>query len=487
MHNFSATPAQAAADAYNAGTDTVCEVPGYPPFTDVIGAYNQSLLSEEVVDRALRRLYEGLIRAGYFDPASASPYRSIAWSEVNNPEAQALALQSATDGLVLLKNDGTLPLNLQNKTVALIGHWANSTWQMLGGYSGIPPYLHGPVQAAGQLNLTYHYAPGPVAPQNATQDTWTTGALSAASKSDVILYFGGTDLSIAAEDRDRDSIAWPESQLTLIQSLALLGKPLVVAQLGDQVDDTPLLSNPNISAILWAGYPGQSGGTAVLDIISGRAAPAGRLPVTQYPANYTSAIPLTEMALRPGSGSGINVTTNGPRPGRTYRWYTTPVLPFGHGLHYTTFDARFGVFPTLNFTTSSLLSACDSAAVPHLDLCPFPAQISVWVTNTGNVTSDYVALVFVAGEFGPPPHPAKTLVGYQRLRGIKAGETAAAWVNVTLGALARVDERGDRVLYPGRYNFVLDVPGVSEVEFEIKGEGAVLERFPQPKTEDGEF
>ncbi|KXX79438.1 putative exo-1,4-beta-xylosidase bxlB [Madurella mycetomatis] len=486
LHNFSATPAQAAADAYNAGTDTVCEVPGYPPFTDVIGAYNQSLLTEEVVDRALRRLYEGLIRAGYFDPASASPYRSIAWSEVNTPEAQALALQSAADGLVLLKNDGTLPLDLQNKTVALIGHWANSTWQMLGGYSGIPPYLHGPVQAANQLNLTYHYAPGPVAPSNTTQDTWTSGALSAASKSDVILYFGGTDLSIAAEDRDRDSIAWPEAQLTLIQSLALLGKPLIIAQLGDQVDDTPLLSNPNISAILWAGYPGQSGGTAVLDTISGRTAPAGRLPVTQYPANYTSAIPLTEMALRPGSGDGTNATTNGPRPGRTYRWYTTPVLPFGHGLHYTTFDAQFGVFPKLNFTTSSLLSACDSAAVPHLDLCPFPAQISVWVTNTGNVTSDYVALVFVAGEFGPPPYPTKTLVGYQRLRGIKAGETAAAWVNVTLGALARVDERGDRVLYPGQYNFVLDVPGVSEVEFEVGGEEAVLERFPQPKTETGE-
>lgn len=408
-----------------------------------------------------------------------------------------MALQSAADGLVLLKNDGTLPLNLQNKTVALIGHWANTTRQILGGYSGIPPYLHSPVHAAGQLNLTYHFAPGPVAPPNTTQDTWTAAALAAASKSDVILYFGGTDLSIAAEDKDRDSIAWPDAQLTLIRSLASFGKPLVIAQLGDQVDDTPLLANPNVSAILWAGYPGQSGGTAVLDAIAGRAAPAGRLPVTQYPANYTSAIPLTEMALRPGGSNqaangGSSPTATVTHPGRTYRWYATPVLPFGHGLHYTAFSARFGVFPALGLTTSSLVSACASSnattgtpagSYPYLDLCPFPPQVSVWVTNTGSVTSDYVALVFVTGEFGPRPYPAKTLVGYKRLRAIRPGETAAAWVDVTLGALGRVDERGDRVLYPGRYKLVLDVPAVSEVEFEVSGEEVVLERFPQPTRE----
>jgi beta-D-xylosidase 4 len=102
--------------------------------TDVVGAYNQSLLSEETIDTALRRLYEGLVRAGYFDPAALDPYRSITWSDVNTPQAQALAVQSAADGIVMIKNDGALPLNLSGKTVALIGHWANATTQMLGGY-----------------------------------------------------------------------------------------------------------------------------------------------------------------------------------------------------------------------------------------------------------------------------------------------------------------------------------------------------------------
>jgi beta-D-xylosidase 4 len=435
-------------------------------------------------------LYEGLVRVGYFDPPGASPYRSIGWSQVNTPEAQELALQSAADGLVLLKNDGTLPLSLEGKTVALIGHWANTTRQMLSGYSGVPPYLHSPVYAAGQLDLKYRYASGPVAPSNATADTWTAPALAAANESDIILYFGGTDQTIAAEDRDRDSIAWPAAQLTLIQTLSALGKPLVITQLGDQVDDTPLLRNPNVSAVLWAGYPGQSGGVAVLNAITGRSAPAGRLPVTQYPASYTSQVAMTDMALRP-SGSGS--------PGRTYRWYPTnrTVLPFGFGLHYTTFRARFGEFATLTFPNPSSL-VCTSN-IHYKDLCPFPpAQnqmpLSVWVSNQGNVTSDYVALVFVvaAGEgVGPPPYPARTLVGYARLRGIEPGETVAGVVEVRVGDLARVDERGNRVLYPGRYRLVLDVDpsggegGSDEVEFEVGGgdeEAVVLDEFPQPRV-----
>ncbi|KAK4193235.1 family 3 putative glycoside hydrolase [Podospora australis] len=475
FHNYSATPAHAAAAAFNAGTDTVCEVPGYPPFTNVTGAYQEGLLSEAVVDRALRRIYEGLIRAGYFDtspsnPPDINPFRSISWSDINSPKAQALALQSATDGIVLLKNDGLLPLNLTGKTVALVGHWANASWQMLGGYSGPPPYFHNPVYAAWARNLTFTYAPGPVNETLSSQDMFTGPALAAANKSDIILYFGGTDLTIAAEDRDRDSIAWPPAQLALVNSLAQLGKPLIVTQLGDQLDDSPLLQNPNVSAVLWAGYPGQSGGTAVFDILTGTSSPAGRLPVTQYPANYTTQIPLTEMALRPSA----------KHPGRTYRWYTDSVLPFGYGLHYTTFKATFGVFSTTTYNISDLLAACP-AGIQHRDLCPFP-QISVWVSNTGNRTSDYVALVSTKGEYGPKPYPLKTLVGYKRLRGIEAGDTAAALVDVKLGDLARVDLSGNTVLYPGKYKFLLDVtdPVMSEVEIELVGEEVVLDYFPQP-------
>ncbi|KAB5578731.1 glycoside hydrolase superfamily, partial [Coniochaeta sp. 2T2.1] len=474
-HNYSQTPAQAAAAAYNAGTDTVCEVAGFPPATDVIGAYNQSLLSEATIDTALKRLYEGLIRAGYFDPASLDPYRSIAWSDVNTPQAQGLALQSAADAIVLTKNDGTLPLNLKGKTVALIGHWANATSQMLGGYSGIPPYYHNPVYAVQQLGLTYHYAPGPVAQNSTSKDTWTAAALDAASKSDILLYFGGNDLSIESEDKDRVSIAWPQAQLTLVNALAALGKPLIVSELGSPNDDTTLLSNRNISAILWTGFPGQSGGTAVFDILTGKTAPAGRLPVTQYPASYVDAVPMTDMNLRRSCKN----------PGRTYRWYNKPVLPFGHGLHYTTFKPTFfapGPFTNgSSLSITSLLASCGK--IPHADLCTVGSSLPVEVTNTGNTTSDCVALAFLAGEYGPKPYPIKTLAAYGRVKGVKPGETAKAQLPaLTLGTLARVDLAGNTVLYPGKYRLLLDVPTQAEVEFTLTGEEVVLDRFPQPKA-----
>ncbi|KAJ4417107.1 hypothetical protein N0V85_001989 [Neurospora sp. IMI 360204] len=520
-HNFSQTPAEAAAAAYKAGTDTVCEVSGWPPYTDVVGAYNQSLLPESVIDTALRRLYEGLIRVGYLDhgrsaatggggPFSSPAYDALDWKDVNTPSAQELALRSATEGIVLLKNSNNLlPLSFTGKKVALIGHWANATGTMRGPYSGIPPFYHNPVYAAQQLNLSFSYANGPVM-NGSDPDTWTAPALAAAEKADVVLYFGGTDTTVAAEDLDRESIAWPETQLALMAKLAGLGKPMVVIQLGDQVDDSSLLSNGNVSSILWVGYPGQSGGTAVFDVLTGKKAPAGRLPVTQYPEGYVEEVPLTEMGLRGFNHSSTNTSSSDLKggdltiqtrstpgnktlssPGRTYKWFSRPVFPFGYGLHYTTFNVSLSV--SLPFSNSipipSLLTNCTAA---HLDLCPFSPSanftLSLSITNTGFKTSDYVALIFLSGEFGPKPYPLKTLVSYKRVKDIKPGETVSISgedIPVSLGAVARVDGNGNTVLYPGIYRFGVDVDGLLDEEKQVvvglRGEAAVLDEFPQPK------
>ncbi|GJF00318.1 hypothetical protein PsYK624_166030 [Phanerochaete sordida] len=87
-----------------------------------------------------------------------------------------------------------------------------------------------------------------------------------------------------------------------------------------------------VNALLWSGCPGQSGGTALANILTGKTAPARRPPITHYPAGYLDAISVTDiMALHPHAGS----------LGRTLKWYTrTPVLAFGAGLHYTTFAPR---------------------------------------------------------------------------------------------------------------------------------------------------
>ena len=476
-HNYTATLAEAAGISFTAGTDNVCEA-GQP--TDTAGAYNQSLVTEAVLTQALERQYEALVRLGYFDPAAANPYRTISWNDVNTPNAQDLARQSAADAIVLLKNGGTLPLALKNGTkVAIIGMWANAQGQMQGGYSGVPPYLHSPVYAAQQLGLQVAYANGPINDSTKTINM-TSDALAAANTSDIIFYFGGIDSSIEGEAMDRYSVAWSAAQLSLISQVSSLGKPCIVIKMGGQLDDTPLLSNPNISAILWAGYPGQDGGPAVFDILTGKSAPAGRLPVTQYPAKYTDQVPMTDMSLRPSA-------TN---PGRTYKFYNGSVLQFGYGLHYTNFTARFAASTfraphteksnvAATIEIEDLLSGCQDT---FLDLCPFPggSAVEVEVTNTGPRVSDFVALVFVNGTYGPSPYPIKELVGYKRLKSVEKGETRSVEIEIKVGGLARVDEKGNTVLYPGNYTLLLDVPTQARVDFELVGKETVLDKWPQP-------
>ncbi|KAK1751093.1 glycoside hydrolase superfamily, partial [Echria macrotheca] len=465
-HHYAATNAEGTAMCFEAGMDSSCE---YEGSSDIPGAWSQGLLKIETVDRALKRLYEGLVRAGYFDGKHAK-YARVSWKDVNRRDAQDVALRAARDGIVLLKNDGTLPLSLDGKDarkkVAMIGFWADAGDKLSGGYSGTPTFKHTPAFAARRLGLNISIAGGPVLETTSASDNWTASALATAQDADYIVYFGGLDTSAAGETKDRMTIDWPSAQLALLEKLAALNKPLVVVQMGDQVDDTPILKLKGVGAILWANWPGQDGGEAVMQLLTGARSPSGRLPVTQYPVNYTSLVPMTDMALRPSA-------TN---PGRTYRWYPTPIFPFGFGLHYTTFVPEFGKF-FKNFTTADLVARCKGVAYP--DTCPL-ASLPVRVKNTGKRTSDYVALAFVSGEFGPKPYPIKTLAAFTRLRDIKPGKTAEARLEWTLGDIARHDEQGNTVLYPGTYTVMLDEPTKATIDFTVAGEPVVLDKWPSP-------
>ena len=458
-HHYTATNAAGTASCFNAGMDSSCE---YSSSSDIPGAWRSGSLNESTVDRALTRLFEGLVRTGYFDGINAQ-YRALGSSDINSPTAQNLALQTATDGIVMLKNDGTLPLKLQaGSKLAMVGFWADDSSKLRGGYSGNAPYLRTPAYAAQQLGYHVTVSQGPIMERNDALDKWTSDAVSAASKADCIIYFGGLDTSAAAEGSDRTSLAWPAAQVSLVTKLSAVGKPLIVVQMGDQVDNIPLLTNTKVNSILWASWPGQDGGTAVMRIINGSKAPAGRLPVTQYPANYT-ALPMTRMDLRP----------NGTNPGRTYRWYPTPVQPFGTGLHYTTFEIGFANTST-SLAIQDLISGCKNKFV---DTCPLPS-IHVYITNTGNTTSDFVVLAFVAGAAGPEPYPIKTLVSYSRLRNITPGGTVNGTLSWTLGNLARHDSQGNAYLYPGTYTLMLDQPTQVTANLVLTGTATILDQWP---------
>ncbi|KAL0471496.1 glycoside hydrolase superfamily [Neurospora intermedia] len=469
-HHYAKTNAEGTALAFEAGIDSSCE---YESSSDIPGAWTQGLLEQSTVDRALTRLYEGLVKVGYFD-GNHSEYASLGWKDVNTPKSQEVALQAAIEGIVLLKNDKTLPLDLKTGSkskLAMIGFWANDPKTLSGGYSGTPAFQHSPVYAAQAMGFNVTTAGGPVLQNSTSNETWTQAALEAAKDANFILYFGGLDTSAAGETKDRTTINWPEAQLQLTTTLIKLSKPLIVAQMGDQLDNTPLLAAKAVNSILWANWPGQDGGKAVMQILTGLKSPAGRLPVMQYPANYTAAVPMTDMNLRPSD----------KLPGRTYRWYPTAVQPFGFGLHYTTFKTKIAA-PLPRLAIQDLLSRCggDNAnANAYPDTCALP-PLQVEVTNTGNRSSDYVVLAFLAGDVGPKPYPIKTLVSYTRLRDLSPGNKTTAHLEWTLGDIARYDEQGNSVLYPGTYTVTVDEPAQASASFVVEGEAVVLDWWPAP-------
>jgi xylan 1,4-beta-xylosidase len=481
-HHYVTGMAEAAAVSLNAGTDIDCGPVAYNFLNESIPA---NMTTEMALDQALTRAYSSLLQAGYFD--NPAEYASITWADVNTPASQKLAYESALEGLVLLKNDGSLPLPKTLSSVALIGPMANATTQMQSDYYGTPPYFVSPLSAF-QNHSSVQYEQGTLT--NTTSTVNFSSAIAAASSSDYIIYVGGIDLTVESEGHDRTTIEWPGNQLDLISQLASLGKKLIVVQLGGgQLDDTALLNNTGVNGILWAGYPGQEGGSAIYDVITGAQSVAGRLPVTQYPGDYINEVSLFNMNLRPGPEN----------PGRTYVWYTgNPVLPFGYGLHYTDFSASWAETPKASYDIGSLGNRASRTQPPpnellldwpsfssldgtHLDLLPF-VNISVNIKNIGgkaNPASDYVGLLFISTENGgPSPYPNKELASYGRLHNIPVGSTQQLTFSLTLDNIARTDVNGNRYVYPGDYTLALDYDSKITFKFTLTGIEKLIDAFP---------
>ena len=156
----------------------------------------------------------------------------------------------------------------------------------------------------------------------------------------------------------------------------------------------------------------------------------------------------------------------------------TPVFEFGFGLHYTNFSAE--IAPTnQSYSISELVASCPNINSTNLATCAH-VSVPVKVTNTGNVASDYVTLGFLAGSFGPAPHPKKSLVSYQRLFNIAPGDSSTAVLNLTLASLVRADEKGNKVLYPGDYSLLIDNQPLAKIDFTLTGDETTLENWPQP-------
>ncbi|HJS92515.1 MAG TPA: glycoside hydrolase family 3 C-terminal domain-containing protein [Steroidobacteraceae bacterium] len=441
-HHFRTTQPQASAISLERGMDNECaDFPqagrdgstddgDYAPF---IAAVQQGYLSESAIDTALVRLFTARIRLGMFDPPSMVPYSNISRKELDSPAHRKLALQLAEESMVLLKNDGVLPLK-HVRHIAVVGPLADQTGVLLGNYTGTPThtvsFLEGLKAEFPSAQITY--VPGtpfleahPRHPAFPADDTLDPAALVAARNADVVIAVVGITSRLEGEEMrvdlpgflggDRTNLAMPKPEESLVQAVSKAGKPLVVVLMNGSALAVGW-EKAHADAILEAWYPGEEGGSAIAATLSGRNDPGGRLPVTFY--------------------SGIAQLPNFAdysMAGRTYRYFGgKPLWPFGYGLSYTSF--QYGDL------------ALPSAPIEAGD----PLNASVRVTNSGKTAGDEVVQLYlefpdVAGA------PLRALRAFRRIH-LDPGRSEVVRFRLKPRDLSMVTQDGDTIIARGRYS-----------------------------------
>lgn len=352
-HKITKNPAESAALAVNNGCQLNCGT-AYKWLKTAVAA---GLIAEETITEAVERLFEARFRLGMFDEDCV--YDQIPYEVIDCEEHRELNRRMAQEGLVLLKNNGILPLR-EDMNLAVIGPNADDKSVLLGNYNGTPSHYSTVLQgiqhaAKGQVL----YARGCHIFDDKSYD-WQEQplreALIAAKKSDAVILCMGLNPSMEGEEGDayngansgdKADIELPPSQIRLLKEVAAMGKPMIFVNItGSCVN----LSLPNelCGAILQAFYPGAEGGDAVADVLFGKVCPSGKLPVTFYKS--TDQLPdFADYSME----------------NRTYRYLKEePLFPFGFGLSYTTFEVSGPVFGEESVTAKvKNTGGCDGKAV----------------------------------------------------------------------------------------------------------------------------
>ena len=437
-HHFRPTQAQASAISLERGMDNECADfraadtatdSDYAPFRDAV---QQGYLSESALDTALVRLFTARIRLGMFDPPAMVPYSRIPQRELDSAAHRQLALRLSEESMVLLKNDGVLPLE-HVRHIAVVGPLADQTAVLLGNYNGIPTHtvsvLEGLKAEFPRAEITYvpgteFLARDPRHPHLPANDNPDPAAIAAARKADVIIAVVGITSRLEGEEMpvdlpgflggDRTNLAMPQPEEKLVEAVAATGKPLVVVLMNGSALAVGW-EKAHANAILEAWYSGEEGGAAIAATLSGRSNPAGRLPVTFY--RDVAQLPKFE---------------DYSMAGRTYRYFTgQPLWPFGYGLSYTSF--RYG---GLTLPTAPLAAGA-------------PLDAAVKVTNTGKVAGDEVVQLYL--QFPDVPGaPIRALRGFQRIH-LAAGASRIVRFHLARRDLSMVTGDGDRIVAGGNY------------------------------------
>ncbi len=438
-HNFVKTEYDAAAVSLKAGCDLGCW--GNPE--SIMDAKNRGLITEDDITRAAERVLTARFRLGMFDPPSRVPYAQIPVSANDTPEHHQLALKVARESIVVLKNDGVLPLDRSRvKKIAVMGLNAtgeSGLWILVGNYNGTPshvvPILDGIATVAGtNVQVAYSPACSLVVPYGDTNVERRSEALTAAvamvKEVDVVIYVGGLSPLLENEERpvpydgfdngDRTRIELPDVQTRALKALKEAGKPVIFVNCSGSAVAMPWEAE-NLSAIVQAWYPGQEGGTAVAEVLFGDVNPAGRLPVTFY--RSTDDLPsFTDYSMAK----------------RTYRYFSgKPLFAFGHGLSYTTFDYKS--------VHCDLTNAASNDTV----------HVTMEVTNTGARDGDEVVQVYFRHVDSRVSQARESLCGFSRVA-VAHGKSATVDIGVPVKQFRYWDPaKNDYVVEPGKYEILV--------------------------------
>ena len=398
-----------------------------------MAALQDGLVTEEQITEACIRVFTTRFLLGMFD---GSEYDDIPYEVVECKEHRNLAVEAAHKGMVLLKNDGILPLDKRKiRTIGVVGPNANNRIALQGNYHGTSSryvtVLEG-IQKEVEDDCRVYYAEGSHMYKDtmenlAWKDDRISEAVITAKQCDVTIVVLGLDELMEGEEPDQSnrgqagdkaSLEFPGCQQRLLEAVVAVGKPVITVVLSGSAMDLRY-EDAHTNAILQAWYPGAEGGTAVADVLFGRVSPSGKLPVTFY--KDTSDLPeFTDYSMK----------------NRTYRYMEQEALyPFGFGLTYGNVK----------------VSAAEFVEQPEKEKS---VKIRCTVTNTGKWDTEEVVQVYIKDWKSKYAVRNHSLCGFRRVR-VKAGERIETELTIDPRAFTIVDEEGKRYVDSNKFSLYI--------------------------------
>lgn len=395
-------------------------------YREIMPAYKKGDLPLSLIRRAAIRLFTTRFLLGMFDKTE---YDEIPYETIACKEHLALAKKAAEESIVLLKNDGILPLKKKKgMTIGVIGPNADSREALIGNYHGTPPryitVLEGIQDYLGEDGRVL-YAQGCHLYKDreealAQPDDRISEAVSCAEHADVVVLCLGLDETLEGEEGDTGNsyasgdkldLLLPPPQQRLLEAVAKTKKPFIVCLLAGSAMDLNF-ADQEAAAILQAFYPGAEGGREVARLLFGEYSPSGKLPVTIY-RDLTEMPAFTDYTMR----------------GRTYRYLTKkPLYPFGYGLTYS--DCVIDeIQPEKEYT--------------YEDAVKDGIEIKVHVENRGSYDTEEVLQGYVKVQ--SPNEVLHPKLGVFARIHIKAGEGQWISLHISKTAFSTVTEDGERV------------------------------------------